>query len=70
MDGLLRKNKTRISLHSLERLFDKNLSNKTTLSIWENRYEKLKVIFMMRLFKLIHLKMILMIWKFEMDILL
>ena len=45
MDGLLRKNKTRISLHSLERLFDKNLPNKTTLSIWENRYENLKSYF-------------------------
>jgi len=45
MDGLLRKNKTRISLHSLERLFDKNLPNKTTLSIWEERYENLKSYF-------------------------
>lgn len=45
MDGLLRKNKTRISLHSLERLFDKNLPNKTTLSIWKERYENLKSYF-------------------------
>jgi len=45
MDGLLRKNKTKISLHSLELLFAKNLSNKTTLSIWENRYENLKSYF-------------------------
>jgi hypothetical protein len=42
MDGLLRGNKSRISLHSIEKLFDKNLSNKNTLSIWEHRYEELK----------------------------
>jgi intein/homing endonuclease len=45
MDGLLRRNKTKISLHSVERLFEKNLPNKTTLSIWENRYENLKSYF-------------------------
>jgi intein/homing endonuclease len=42
MDGLLRINRSRISLHSIEKLFDKNLYNKNTLSIWENRYENLK----------------------------
>ena len=45
MDGLLRQNKKTITLHAIERLFEKNLSNKTTLSIWENRYEKLKSYF-------------------------
>ena len=45
MDGLLRQNKKTITLHAIERLFEKNLSNKTTLSIWENRYENLKSYF-------------------------
>jgi ribonucleoside-diphosphate reductase alpha chain len=42
MDGLLRKNNQRISLHSIEKFFNKNLPNKNTLSLWEDRYEELK----------------------------
>ena len=45
MDGLLRQNKKTITLHAIERLFEKNLPNKTTLSIWEKRYENLKSYF-------------------------
>ncbi len=42
LDGLMRKNKTVISVYTFEKLIAKNLKDKTTLSIWQERYDAIK----------------------------